>query len=324
MGDIWVLAEHRKGRLRDVSLEMLGRAGVLARQTGGHVVAILLGKGVDDLAATLANHCDKVLYGESGAFEHFNSRAYQRFLVASLNEHKPVLLMMAQSAQGSDLAGALAVAAGLPLVTDIVDLACVEGGLRATRQFYQGKVSGDYVLSGAAAHLVTVREGCFAAAEPGKPAEVQRLSVAAAGDDAGNRFLEYVEAEIGAVDITKSSVLIAVGRGIKEEKNLRMIEELATALKADVCGSRAAVDAGWLSAERQVGITGKIVKPRLYIAIGISGAFQHLAGIKGAKTIVAINKDPNAPIFSVADVAIVDDLFKVVPKLTEKIKALRQ
>lgn len=323
MGDIWVLAEHRKGRLRDVSLEMLGRAAGLVRQTGGRVVAILLGKGVEDLATTLADHCDEVWYGECDAFEYFSSPAAQQILSDLLHERKPALLMIAQSAQGAEIAPALAVATGLSLITDIVGLDCVEGGFRATRQFYQGKVNGEYFLGDAAAHVVTVREGSFAAAAPGKRAPVERLLLASRADDGGKRLLDYIEAETGAVDITKSSILIAVGRGIKEEKNLKMIEDLAAALKADVCGSRAAVDAGWISAERQVGITGKMVKPRLYIAIGISGAFQHLAGIKGAKTIVAINKDPNAPIFSVADVAIVDDLFKVVPKLTETINAMK-
>lgn len=322
MGDIWVLAEHRKGRLRDVSLEMLGRAAGLARQAGGRVVAILLGKGVDDLATTLAGHCDIVWHVESDG--HLGSPASQRMLTDLLRERRPALLMIAQSAQGAELAPALAVAGGLSLITDIVRLDCADGAFRATRQFYQGKVNGEYVLDDTAAHVVTVREGSFEAAAPtGAPAPVERLAVAAEADDGSKRLLDHVEAEISAVDITRSSILIAVGRGIKEEKNLKMIEDLAAALKAEVCGSRAAVDAGWISAERQVGITGKAVKPRLYIAIGISGAFQHLAGIRGAKTIVAINKDPNAPIFSVADVAIVDDLFKVVPKLTETINAMK-
>jgi electron transfer flavoprotein alpha subunit len=137
------------------------------------------------------------------------------------------------------------------------------------------------------------------------------------------RFIEYVEAEVGDVDITQSEILVAVGRGIREDKNMAMIEDLAKALKADICGSRAATDAGWIPHDRQVGTSGKTVKPKLYIAIGISGAFQHLAGMKAAKTIVAINKDPDAPIFTVADFAIIDDLFKVVPKLTEKLKELR-
>lgn len=321
MGDIWVLAEHRKGRLRDVSLEMLGRAAGLARQAGGRVVAILLGKGLDDLATTLAGHCDVVWRVESDG--HLGSSASQRMLTDLLRERRPALLMIAQSAQGAELAPALAVAGGLSLTTDIVRLDCVNGALRATRQFYQGKVNGEYVLDDTAAHVVTVREGSFEAGAPGAPAPVEQLAVAAEADDGSKRLLDHVEAEISAVDITRSSVLIAVGRGIKEEKNLKMIEDLAAALKAEVCGSRAAVDAGWISAERQVGITGKTVKPRLYIAIGISGAFQHLAGIRGANTIVAINKDPNAPIFSVADVAIVDDLFKVVPKLTETINAMK-
>jgi electron transfer flavoprotein alpha subunit len=137
------------------------------------------------------------------------------------------------------------------------------------------------------------------------------------------QFVEYIEAEVGDVDITQSEILVAVGRGLKEEKNMPLVEELAAVIKADLCGSRAAVDAGWLPHDRQVGTSGKTVKPKLYLAVGISGAFQHVAGMKGAKTVVAINKDPDAPIFNVAHYAIVDDLLKVVPKLTEKLKELK-
>jgi len=137
------------------------------------------------------------------------------------------------------------------------------------------------------------------------------------------KFVEYVEPEVGEVDITQSTLLVGVGRGIREDKNLPVLEELASALGADLAASRAVVDAGWLPADRQVGISGKTVKPKLYLAVGISGAFQHVTGMKGSEFIVAINKDPDAPIFGIAQVGIVDDLLKVVPALTEKIKELK-
>ena len=322
-GEIWVLAEHREGRLRDVTLEMLSMASRLAEGSAGTTVAVLLGSGVDAMAATLANHADHVLYGENTEFGHFASERYLHVLTDLCRERKPGLIMIAHSAQGADLAPALAVDARLTLTTDVVGASSGPDGLTITRQMFQGRVAADYVLRAGRAHLLTVREGGFVPAERGQPGTVEKFVVRDHGDDGCKRFVEYLEAEAGEIDITKSSVLVAVGRGIKEKKNLAIIEELASVLNADVCGSRVAIDAGWLPQERQVGITGKVVKPDVYIAIGISGSSQHLAGMSGARTVVAINKDRSAPIFSVADFAIVDDLFKVVPKLTEKIRALR-
>lgn len=319
--ELWVLAEHRQGKLRDVSLEMLSGARKLAGRMGARTVAVLLGSGLEAIASTLADHSDSVVYADDRQFQEFNSDRYQRVLVDLLKNRHPTLVMIAHSALGADLAPALAVEAKLSLVTDVIDYRYGENGLRVVRQLFQGKVNAEYSLHGGGTHLLTVREGSCAIAEPGQPGAVEKIEIPPAAGSSYTRFIEYLEAESGNVDITKSATLIAVGRGIKEAKNLKIIEELAAALGADVCGSRVAIDAGWLPQDRQVGITGKIVKPRLYIAIGISGSSQHLAGMKGAKTIVAINKDPKAPIFSVADFAIVDDLFSVVPKLTEKIKS---
>lgn len=320
--EILVLAEHRQGRLRDVSLEMLSQAAKLT-EAGGQVVAVLLGSRVDGMAGVLARHADRVLYGDDPQLEHFSAEAYQRALGDLVRAREPALVIMAHSAQGADLAPALAVDARLPLTTDVIALSRAETGWRATRQVFQGKVNADYALSGERTQLVTVRDGSFAIVPREAPGQVEAVPVRRVEDGGYKRFVEYLESQAGAVDITKSQVLVAVGRGLKEKKNLALVEALAAALNADVCGSRVAIDAGWLPLDRQVGVTGKVVKPKVYIAIGISGAFQHLAGMSGAKTIVAINKDPNAPIFAVADYAIVDDLFKVVPKLTEKIKALR-
>lgn len=320
--EILVLAEHRQGKLRDVSLEMLSQAAKVAGP-GGQVVAVLLGSGAGGMAETLARHADRVLYADDARFQSFSAEGTQRALAELVRARRPALVLVAHSAQGADLAPALAVEAGLPLTSDVIGLSREEAGWRATRQVFQGKANADYALAEGGPQLLTVREGCFDVAERPAPGPVETLAVPASGDDGYKRLVEYLESEAGAVDITKSQVLVAVGRGIKEKKNLAIVEALAAALNADVCGSRVAIDAGWLPLDRQVGITGKVVKPKVYIAIGISGAFQHLAGMSGAKTIVAINKDRNAPIFSVADIAIVDDLFKVIPKLTEKVKALR-
>ncbi len=323
MGNVFVLAEHRQGELRDITLEMLTKAAAVAWQTGGEVVAVLLGSGVDAFAEKLRGYADRVLYVDDPLFADYNSEKYQKALAPLIQEHKPELFMIGHTTQGVDLAPALAVELKLPFISDVIEINLVDGKLKPVRQFYQGKVNANFSFKGEPPYLLTFREASLEAGEPNKSGSIEKVASPLQEDIAYRRFVEYVAAEVGDVDITQSEILVAVGRGIKEEKNMPLIEELAKAMKADICGSRAAIDAGWLGHDRQVGTSGKTVKPKLYVAIGISGAFQHLAGMKGAKTIVAINKDPDAPIFSVADLGIVDDLFKVVPKLTEKLKELK-
>lgn len=323
MGAIYVLAEHRQGVLRDITLEMLTKASELSEKMGGEIVTVLIGSSVDSFTEKLAGYSDKVLYVDDPLFADYNSDKYQKVLVELINQNKPELVMIGHTTQGVDLAPALAVEMKLPFVTDVIDLEFADGKPRPVRQYYQGKVNANFVFKGEAPYLITFRESTLEIAEPSKQGKVEKIESPLKEDLEYRRFIEYVEAEVGDVDISQSEILVAVGRGVREEKNMALIEDLAKAIKADICGSRAATDAGWMGHDRQVGTSGKTVKPKLYIAIGISGAFQHLAGMKGAKTIVAINKDPDAPIFSVADFAIVDDLFKVVPKLTEKLKELR-
>lgn len=323
MGNVFVLAEHRQGVLREITLEMLTKAAAVAGQTGGEVVAVLLGSGVDSFAEKVAGYCDRVLCMDDPLFADYNAEKYQKALAVLLQQYKPEIFMVGHTAQGVDLAPALAVELKLPFVSDVIDINVVDGKLKPVRQYYQGKVNANFAFKGEPPYLVTFREASLEAGEALKGGSIEKIPSLLQDDIAYRRFIEYVEAEVGDVDISQSEILVAVGRGVKEDKNMPLIEGLAAVMKADICGSRAAIDAGWLSHDRQVGTSGKAVKPKLYIAIGISGAFQHLAGMKGAKTIVAINKDPDAPIFSVADFGIVDDLFKVVPKLTEKLKELK-
>ncbi|HAP32394.1 MAG TPA: electron transfer flavoprotein subunit alpha/FixB family protein [Firmicutes bacterium] len=323
MGNVFVLAEHRQGVLREITLEMLTKAAAVAGQTGGEVVTVLLGSGVDAFAEKAAGYCDRVLYMDTPLFADYSAEKYQKALAPLLRQYKPELFMIGHTTQGVDLAPALAVELKLPFVSDVIDINVADGKLKPVRQYYQGKVNANFAFKGEPPYLVTFREATLEVGDAVKGGSVEKIPSTLPEDIAYRRFIEYVEAEVGDVDITQSEILVAVGRGVKEDKNMPLIEGLAAALKADICGSRAAIDAGWLSHDRQVGTSGKTVKPKLYIAIGVSGAFQHLAGMKGAKTIVAINKDPDAPIFSVADFGIVDDLFKVVPKLTEKLKELK-
>lgn len=323
MGNVLVLAEHRQGVLRDVSFEMLAVAPKLAEEMGGEAVVLLFGSGMDDMAKKIADYGVKVMVVDDPVFENFNAEIYQQALSALLDDLKPKVLMTGHTAQGVDFMPALAVEKKLPLVSDAVELAFEDGKVKATRQLYSGKLNAVVAFKEADTYLVTFREGAVEAPESSAAGSVEKVDCPVKEEVSNRKFIEYIEAEVGDVDITQSDILVAIGRGLKEDKNLPLVEELAAAIKADIAGSRAATDAGWIPHDRQVGTSGKAVKPKLYIAMGISGAFQHLAGMKGAKTIVAINKDPEAPIFSVADYAIVDDMFKVVPKLTEKLKELK-
>jgi len=319
MSDIFVLAEHRQGELREVTLEMMTLAGGL----GSPVTAVLFGSGVNDFADKCASFADKVIYVDDPMYENFNSATYQAALVELIKAEKPGLVLVGNTGQGADLGPSLAVELDLPYSSDIIAITMENDKPVATRQYYGGKLNGRVEFKDADTYVIAMREAAVPAGEGGKSGEIVKTDNPVTSEITVKRFLEYVEAAIGEVDITQSTVLLAVGRGIREDKNMPIMEELAKAMGADLAASRAVVDAGWLPQDRQVGISGKTVKPKLYVAVGISGAFQHVTGIKGADLVVAINKDPDAPIFQYADYGIVDDLFKVVPALTDKLKEMK-
>jgi electron transfer flavoprotein alpha subunit len=319
MSDIFVLAEHRQGELREVTLELLTLAGNL----GGNVVAVLLGSGVDDFATKIAGFADKVMVIDDPMFANFNAMAYQAALAELIKKEKPGLVLIGNTGQGVDMIGSLAVELELPFTTDAVAITMEGDKPAVTRQYYGGKIDGAIEFKDADTYIVGVREGAIPAGEGGKSGEVTKVDNPVTAEITARKFLEYVEAAVGEVDITQSTLLVSIGRGIREDKNMPMIEELAGLMGADISGSRAVVDAGWLPTDRQVGISGKTVKPKLYLALGISGAFQHVTGMKGSDLVVAVNKDPDAPIFQYADYGIVDDLLKVVPALIDKLKEMK-
>jgi electron transfer flavoprotein alpha subunit len=320
MGEVFVLAEHRQGELRDITFEMLGKGQELAAAMGAPLTAVLLGYNVGGFATELAKHANQVLMVEDGRLEHFNSAAYQQVLAHLIAECKPGLVLIGHSAYGMDLAPSLATQLDLPLVTDCVGLEFEDGQPFAVREMYGGKVSARVAFRQADTYVVTVRQAAFPF-EEGAPlgGEVMAVGSPLTEEIKYRRFIEYVEAAVGEVDITQADVVVAAGRGIKEAENIALVEKLAQALGGVLAGSRPVVDAGWLPPERQVGQSGKTVKPKLYLAVGISGASQHVVGMRASSTIVAINKDPDAPIFKVAHYGIVDDLFKVVPALTAQL-----
>ncbi len=322
MGDVFVLAEHRRGELREVTLEMLGKGRELAGQLGGQLKAVLLGHNVDAFARKLANQAHEVLVVEDKRLENFNAELYQKVLASLLTEKKPTLTLIGHTACGMDLAPSLAAELNLPLATDCIGFEFENGRLLAIRERYMGKLQSRVSFKGSEQYMATVRQAAFPIREL-EPLSGQIVSVESPLTEEARRkkFIEYVEAAVGEVDITQAEIIVAVGRGIKEKENLAIVEKLAQVIGGVLAGSRPVIDAGWLPPDRQVGQSGKTVKPKLYIAVGISGSSQHLAGMKNSDTIVAINKDPHAPIFNVATYGIVDDLFKVVPALTEQLSS---
>ncbi|MHC1579759.1 MAG: electron transfer flavoprotein subunit alpha/FixB family protein [Candidatus Alkanophagales archaeon] len=325
MAEVFVLVEHRRGEIRDITFEMLSGCRDVAKKLDAGVTAVLLGKNVDDFVEQLRSWADKILVVEDEKLENFNAEAYQKVLSHLIRERGPVLTLIGHTSFGMDLAPALAAELGIPLATDCIGFEVKDGALIAIRQMYGGKVNARFSFK-KSPYMATIRSAAFKAEAPGLSAEVERVPSPLTEEVTTKRFLEYVEAAVGEVDITQAERIVAIGRGVgdySDEKVRSMIEALANELGAVIACSRPIVDKGWLPKDRQVGTSGKTVKPKLYLALGISGAFQHVAGMSGSETIVAVNKDPKAPIFTVADYGIVDDLHKVVPALTEKIREIK-
>ncbi len=318
MDEILVLVEHRKGEIRDITLEMLAKGRELAESQGARLTALLLGDGVEPLLPAVVARADVVEVMEDVRLAQFSSEGYQQLLARRLRAAPPRLLMIGHTAYGLELAPALATQLELPLIMDVTDVEFAGGAVVAVRPVYGGKAKAR-VRARRGGAIVTVQAGAFAVAEErGAGGEVIRADVALP-TAYQKTFLGFVEAPAADVDITESEIVVSVGRGIGDPQNLPVVEELAAALGGVLACSRPVVDKKWLPKSRQVGISGKTVQPKLYLAVGISGAFQHLAGMKRSGTIVAINKDANAPIFRVAHYGIVGDLFKVVPALTDRI-----
>jgi len=325
MNEIIVLAEHRQGELRDVTWEMLSKGRQLAETLGAEIGVALLGKGVKNLAEALKPKAHRVFFVEDDRLEFYNSETYEKVLIQLITERRPFLTLIGHTATGMDFAPSLAARLKMPLATDCIEVDLQGETLSLTRQLYAGKVNGTVSFLKKDPYMVTVRSGSFPVLERDPlPGEVVSIPSPLTEEGLAKRFLQYVEAAVGEVDITQADILVSIGRGIKDSENIPMVKELAQALGAALSCSRPVVDKKWLPKGCQVGTSGKTVKPKVYIAIGISGAFQHVAGMKGAGTVIAINKDPKAPIFSVANYGIVADLFKMVPVLKDRIKELKQ
>jgi len=322
MFEIYILIEHRQNEIRDISYELLACGRKLAEEHNSTVTAVILGYNTEKIVEKIESQAHKIMVFDNEVFKEFNAETYQIALADLIQKNNPFLFLIGHTAFGMDLCPALATQLNIPFTTDCLDVEISENKLRVVRHMFDGKLAAKVLLRENPSYMLTIRAGCFPAAESNLKTEIEKLDSLVSETPDYRKFLEYIEAVAGDVDITKSDIVVGIGRGIKEQDNLAMIEEFAASIGGVVACSRPIVDADWLPKDRQVGSSGKVIKPKLYIAIGISGAFQHVAGMKGAETIVAINKDANAPIFHEADYGIIDDLFKVIPVLKEKIAEL--
>jgi len=317
---VFAYITHKGGVADDTALELISAAKKINSDVS--VTAVVTGSGadLDAVCNEMASSYKEVWKVDNDAVAYPNAEVIRGVLVNIIP--KGSLVIIPNDTFGMDLGPGLSIKMDVPYIADIVDFEGVEGGnLKTVRQEYSGMASTHVTCDISAGAVLTTRPGVFQADES-KSAGGQVVDKSGeAGDfSAKRKYLEIVEAEVGDVDITKSDVLVSVGRGIEDEDNIEIANELAKAMGADVSCSRPIVDAKWLEKSRQVGTSGQTVKPKVYIAMGISGSFQHLGGIKGNPFIVAINKNPKAPIFQVADIGVIADILEFMPELTEKVK----
>ncbi len=319
---ILVVAEQREGKLNRVSFETIAAAQAIAKETGWAVEVVLPGSGILELSGELAGKTSGSVWAlDAEVLKAYTSDAYVHALKAFIGERQPKLVLFPHTYQVRDFAPRLALALDRTLISDATGYKYDGGKLLFTRQMFQGKFAADVSFGGDAPWMATVQIGAFRADQAEGGSGVVK-TVAAVGSDTPARVTphEVFQEAKQTVDLSQAEVIVAGGRGIKEQQNMVLAENLAAALGGEVAASRPICDNGWLPLERQIGSSGQTVAPKLYIALGVSGAIQHIVGMKGSRTIVAVNKDPEAPIFEIADVAVVGDLFQVVPALTEEIK----
>jgi electron transfer flavoprotein alpha subunit len=319
MGEILVLAEHRAGELRDITFEMLTLANRLGKEHGLAVTVIFLGHESSDLTRKLTGACDTVLVMEDPELANYNADPYLIALEEVIKDRNPILTIIGHTSMGMDLVPALATRLSLPLVTDCAKVNLAEGRLEVMRQIYGGKIEAQLTMKPSDRYLISLRTGSVdAQAEQGKSGNLEALSAPSWAKARGRRFLNYLEAKLEDVDIGAADILVSIGRGIGKPENISLAQEFADSIGATLACSRPVADEQWLPKSRQVGTSGKTVRPKIYIALGISGAYQHQAGMKNSEVIIAVNTDPKAPIFNIAHYGIVADMLEVLPQLTEK------
>jgi len=321
---ILVVVEQREGKLNRVSWETLTGAQAIAAESGWTLEAAVVGSGVGDIANDVAaKRVAKVYSLESPKLEPYTADGFAAALKGFIEQKQPTLVLMPHTYQVRDFAPKLATVLNRALISDAIGYKYEGGKLLFTRQMFQGKFAADVSFAGAAPYFATFQSGAFRGdkVEDGTaPAPVETVNVAIADGVIRNKPEAPFKEAKQAVDLTQAEIIVSVGRGIKEQKNIDLAQQLATALGGEIAASRPICDSGWLPMDRQVGSSGQTVAPKLYLALGISGAIQHVVGMKGARCIIAINKDSEAPIFEIADIAVVGNLFDIVPPLIEEVR----
>jgi electron transfer flavoprotein alpha subunit len=324
MDTILVIVEQREGKLNRISWETLTAGQSIAAQTGWTLEAAVAGAGVSTIANEIAaKKVAKVYDVESPRLEPYTPDAFAHALKEFLQQHPAKLVLMPHTYQVRDFVPKLATALQTTAITDVIGSTYEGGKLLFTRQMFQGKFVADVSFTGTGPYFVTFQNGSFRAdkVEGGaSAAPVETVNIDVPESVVRNKPQEVFKEAKQAVDLTQAEIIVSVGRGIKEQKNIDLAKQLADAIGGELAASRPICDNGWLPMDRQIGSSGQTVAPKLYLALGISGAIQHIVGMKGSRSIIAINKDSEAPIFEIADYAVVGNLFDIVPPLIEEIK----
>jgi electron transfer flavoprotein alpha subunit len=319
-GDILIIAEHREGKLNPTTLELVTLGRALASQTGGGVKVALFGSGVDGLASQLAAHAE-ILLVQHPLLQAYSPGGYVQALQAVRGSVEPRVVLLPHDPQGYDLAPALAAAWQSPIVTNCVDLSVEGSALVATRKVLNEKIVVEVEVASDRPFVVTVRPATVKASAPlASPAPIAKADVSIDGAKLGATFVRYETPQVQDIDITAADIVVSAGRGIKDKKNLPLVEEFAKLLGGVVGASRPLTDLEWLPKTRQVGQSGKTVRPKLYVACGISGAMQHVSGMKDSGTIIAVNTDPTAPIFEIAHYGFTANVLELLPAVIKELK----
>lgn len=322
MGDVLVFVEVKDGKLRKPSREALSIGRKLAGQAGGSLIAFAAGSGSPSAAGEAGKFgAKKLLIAGDKSLDSYLTESYTAALTQAIKETSPSIVLLAGTANGKDLAPRVAARLGVGVASEVDSLEWADGKLKARRPVYSGKVFARIEVEGQPA-IATTRSNAFPV-EEGDGGAPETVNMTISGAESRTRVLETKAPEAGELSIAEADIIVSGGRGLKEAGNFSYIRDLAHAINGAVGASRATVDAGWIDHHHQVGQTGRVVSPNLYIAAGISGAIQHLAGMSSSKHIVAINKDPEAPIFRIADLGVVGDIFTILPALTEEVKKAR-
>jgi electron transfer flavoprotein alpha subunit len=322
---ILVIAEQRQGKWSSSSFETLAAAQQIAAALSGTVSALVIGKGVDSLATELAGkNVAEVLQLEHDLLESYAPDGYCIALKQAIESAKPQLVLFPHTYQVRDFAPKLAAMLGKGMIGDCIGYRVESGKLVFVRQMFQGKTAADVTFLGDGPWFASFQSGAFradqVAASDSGARPIHRVAIELTAEQIRTKPLELFKEAKSAVDLTQAPLIVAIGRGIKAPENIPQAEAVAKAMGAEIAASRPICDEGWLPMERQIGSSGQTVAPKLYLALGISGAIQHVVGMKAARTIVAINKDQNAPIFEIADYGIVGDIFEIMPALTEELQ----